>query len=360
MTILDRYVTKEFIRIFVLVLLLFIALFLIVEFFERIRMFLHHKASLYQIVSFLLHRIPMMISQVIPASVLLASLITFSSLSKNCEIVAMKANGISLYRTSLPVIITSALICVLAFLNSEFITPYSNQKAEHIKSVEVGKQEPMGSFKQNQFWYRGKDGIYNFKMFDPKTNILQGITINYIGEDFTLKMRIDAEKAEWRDRQWVFYNLLTTRFAEGDFPSLEYTSTRVIDLPETPLDFNIIQKNADTMGYAELRRYVKKIQSEGYDATRYIVDMHGKVAFGFVSIILVIIGISFSLMKTERSGGIMQSIGVGIVIGFSYWIVHAFALSVGRSGTIPPIISAWFANIVLGVASTVMFLRVKT
>lgn len=114
------------------------------------------------------------------------------------------------------------------------------------------------------------------------------------------------------------------------------------------------------MGYAELRKYVKKIQSEGYDATRYITDMHGKIAFALVSIILVIIGISFSLMKTERSGGIMQSIGIGIIIGFSYWIVHAFALSVGRSGTIPPIISAWFANIVLGVASTIMFLRVKT
>lgn len=360
MTILDRYVTKEFIRIFILVLLLFIALFLIVEFFERIRMFLHHKASLYQIVSFLLFRIPMMISQVIPASVLLASLITFSSLSKNSEIVAMKANGISLYRTSLPVIISSAFICIIAFLNSEFITPYSNQRAEYIKQVEIAKQETMGSFKQNQLWYRGKDGIYNFKMFDPKTNILQGITINYIGEDFTLKMRIDAEKAEWKEGKWVFYNVLSTRFTDGDFPSLEYISTKVIDLPETPSDFNVIQKKADTMGYVELRRYVKKIQSEGYDATRYIVDMHGKVAFGFVSIILVIIGISFSLIKTERSGGIMQSIGVGIVIGFSYWIVHAFALSVGRSGTIPPIISAWFANIVLGAASTVMFLRVKT
>jgi lipopolysaccharide export system permease protein len=154
--------------------------------------------------------------------------------------------------------------------------------------------------------------------------------------------------------------VLTTRFVEGDFPSLEHTSTKVVDLPETPLDFNIIQKKADTMGYVELRRYVRKIQSEGYDATRYIVDMHGKIAFGLVSIILVIIGISFSLMRTERSGGIMQSIGVGIIIGFSYWIVHAFALSVGRSGTVPPIISAWFANIVLGAASTVMFLRVKT
>jgi len=113
MTILDRYVTKEFIGIFFLVLLLFTSLFMIVEFFERIRMFLSHKASLYQIVSYLFFRIPMMVSLVIPASVLLASLIAFSSLSKNCEIVAMKANGISLYRTSLPVITTSVLICVL-------------------------------------------------------------------------------------------------------------------------------------------------------------------------------------------------------------------------------------------------------
>jgi len=360
MTILDRYVTREFIGMFFLVILLFTSLFLIVEFFERIRMFLKHDASLSQIVSYLFFRIPMMVSQVIPASVLLASLIAFSSLSKNCEIVAMKANGISLYRTSLPVIITSVLICILAFLNSEFIVPYSNQKTEHIKEVEIQRREPMGTFKQNQLWYRGKDGIYNFKMFDPHMNTLQGITINYLDKDFTLKMRIDAEKAEWKDGQWIFYNLLTTRFTEGEFPSLEHSATKVIDLPEKPSDFNIIQKKADTMGYAELRKYVKKIQSEGYDATRYIVDMHGKIAFALVSIILVIIGISFSLMKTERSGGIMQSIGVGIVIGFSYWIVHAFALSVGRSGTIHPILSAWFANVLLGIASTIMFLRVKT
>jgi lipopolysaccharide export system permease protein len=360
MTILDRYVMKEFVRLFVLILVLFLSLFLIVEFFERIRMFLSNDASPRQIVSYFFYMIPMMVSQTIPASVLLASLITFSSLSKNSEIVAMKANGISLYRTSLPLIFITTLICILAFFNSEFITPYGNQKAHFIKLVEVQKREHRGTFKQNQLWYRGKYGIYNLKMFDPTTNTIQGITINYLDRDFTLKMRIDAEKAEWRDGKWTFYNLLITRFAEAEFPSLEYISTKVVDLPETPSDFNSAQKEADDMGYAELRKYVKKIQSEGYDATRYVVDMHGKIAFTLVSIILVIIGISFSLMKTERSGGIMQSIGIGIFIGFSYWIVHAFALSLGRSGTIPPILSAWFANFMWGIASVIMFLRVKT
>lgn len=360
MTILDRYITREFVRLFMLVLALFISLFLIVDFFERIRMFLSNNATLRQTTSYFFFKIPMIISQIIPASVLLASLITFSTLSKNCEIVAMKANGVSLYRTSLPVIITSSFICIFSFLNSEFITPYTNQRADHIKLVEVQKREPMGSFKQNQLWYRGAKGIYNFKIFDPKTNTLHGITINYLDNDFILKSRLDAEKAEWKNGQWVFYNLLSTRFSAEEFPSLEHFSVKVIDLPEEPSDFNVVQKGADDMSFTELIQYIKKIRAEGYDTTRYSVDMHGKIAFTLVSILLVIIGISFSLMKTERSGGVMQSIGVGIIIGFSYWIVHAFALSLGRSGTIPPIISAWFANFVFGLASTIMFLRVRT
>jgi len=360
MTILDRYVAREFTRLFVFILAIFTSLFMIVEFFERIRMFLSNNASLYQIISYFFYMIPMMISQTIPATVLLASLLTFSSLSRNSEITAMKANGISLYRTSLPLLIASALICIFAFLNSELVTPYSNQRADYIVYVDVQKREPLGTFKQSQIWYKGTNGIYNFKMFDPNANIIQGITINYLDKNFKLTMRIDAEKAEWKNDQWVFYNLLITRFTGEEFPLLEWVSSKVIDLPEKPSDFNVVQKETEKMGFLELQKYVKKIQAEGYDATRYLVDMYGKIAFTFVSIILVVVGISFSLMKTERSGGIMQSIGVGIIIGFSYWIVHAFAMSLGRSGTIPPIISAWLANIFFGVASAVMFFRVRT
>jgi lipopolysaccharide export system permease protein len=359
MTILDRYVTREFIRLFVLVLTLLTSLFLIVEFFERIRMFLSNNASLTQILSYFLFMIPMMISQTLPATALLAALLTFSSLARNSELLAMKANGISLYRTSLPVFIVSLLICIFAFLNSELVTPYSNQKADNIVYVEVQKREPLGTFKQNQLWYRGQSGIYNFRLYDPKLNIIQGITINYMDKNFTLKARIDAERAEWKDNKWVFYNLLITRFG-AEFPLLEWASSKVIDIPETPADFNLVQKEAEKMGFIELRRYITKLQAEGYDATRYLVDMYGKVAFTLVIIILITIGISFSLIRTERSGGVMQSIGIGIIIGFSYWIVHAFSMSLGRSGSIPPILSAWFANILFGFASVIMFLRVRT
>ncbi|HUH67190.1 MAG TPA: LPS export ABC transporter permease LptG [Syntrophales bacterium] len=359
MTILDRYVTREFVRLFFLILALFTALFMIVEFVERIRMFLSNSATLMQMVSYFIYMLPMMVSQTIPVSVLLAALMTFSILSKNSEVLAMKANGISLYRMSLPVFIVSILISIFAFLNSELVTPYSNQKADNIVYIEVQKRQVMGSLKQNQLWYRAQNGIYNFRIFDHKTKVVQGITINYLDKNFTLTARLDAEKAEWKDGKWTFYNLMITRFG-GEFPALEWASSRVIDLPEKPDDFNLVQKEAEKMGFVELKNYIGKLESEGFDATRYLVDLHGKIAFTLVIIILVAIGISFSLMKTERSGGVMPSIGIGIVIGFSYWIVHAFSMSLGRSGSVPPVLSAWFANIILGTVSVIMFLRVKT
>jgi lipopolysaccharide export system permease protein len=355
MMILDRYILREFVRLFIFMVICFVGLYLIIDFFEKIKMFLSNSATPLQMASFFLFNIPMIISLTLPAAVLISALVTFGVLSKNSEIVAMKANGISLYRTSLPLIIMAGVICVIAFLFSEFITPFTNQKADHILKVEV----QLGSFKQNQIWYRGKNGIYNFRIFYPEKQLLQGVTINYLNQQFQMTMRIDAQSAEWKDGRWAFSNVMITRFQDGDFPIVERLPQALIDLPERPADFMIAQRDADKMGYLELSKYIKKLQSDGYDTTRYRADMHGKIAFPLVSIILVIIGVSFSL-RSERSGGVTQSIGAGIVIGFSYWLVFAFAMSLGRSGTLPPLLAAWMANILFGAASVFMFLRVRT
>ena len=65
-------------------------------------------------------------------------------------------------------------------------------------------------------------------------------------------------------------------------------------------------------------------------------------------------------LRSERSGGIAQGIGAGLIIGFSYWLVYAFGMSLGRSGTLPPFTAAWFANILFAVASLWLIRRVKT
>jgi lipopolysaccharide export system permease protein len=225
--------------------------------------------------------------------------------------------------------------------------------------VEVQGQKSLGFFKQNEIWYRGHNSIYNFKMFDVEKNTLRGITINYLNPDFSLNMRIDAKSAEWTDNQWVFHNLLVTTFDQNLAPSLQWSDKKAVPLPEKPDDFKIIQKDAEKMGYFELRRYAKKIRAEGYDVSRYMVDLQGKLAFPFVCVILVMIGMSFSL-RSERSGGLMQSVGIGIFIGVSYWIVHAFFMSLGRSGILPIYVAGWASNLLFGGMAAYLFYRLRT
>jgi len=360
MTILDRYILREFTKLFCLIVVSLICLYLIVDFFERIRMFLSNNATLYQIFSYFIFTIPTIMSQMIPVGILLASLLTFGMLSKNSEITAMKANGVSLYRIVLPVIVCSLVVSGFSFLLSEFITPYTNQRAKYIKLIEVQKREKLGSFKNNQIWYRGQNGIYNFSIFDPDTETLRGVRINYLDKNMQLTMRVDAKEAKWKDGAWIAHEALVTTFPKDGFPYLSFQKLMNIDLPEEPSDLMIAQRNTDEMGYWDLKKFINKIQSEGYDATRYLADMHGKTSFPLVCVILSILGFSFSLLRHERSGGVAQSIGAGIVIGFSYWIVFAFALSLGRSGTISPLLAAWTANILFGIAAIVFLARIKT
>jgi len=357
--LIDQYILKEFLRFFLITFVSFIVLFLIIDFFEKSRMFMSNHATVAQIASYILYSIPFVISMTMPVAVLLATLLTYSFLSKYSEITAMKANGISLYRISLPVLAVAAAVSVFLFCFTEMITPASVQKMEHIIKVEVQKQQTLGFFKQNEIWYRSQNAIYNFKMFDVEKNILHGVTINRLNPDFTMKTRIDAERAEWKNQSWVFYNLLVTTFQPNGPPSLEWSKEKVIALPEGPNDFKIIQKDAEKMGYFELRRYVKKIQAEGYDVSRYLVDLQGKIAFPLVCLIVVLIAMPFSV-RSERSGGIMQSLALGLFLGFSYWIVHAFSMSLGRSGTLPVFLAAWTANILFGGLGAVLFYRVRT
>lgn len=359
MKILDRYLTVEFSRNLLFIAVCFISLFLIIDFFGKTRMFLSSHATFRQMAAHFLFLIPAMLSQTLPAAVLLASLMACGSLSRHNEITAMKANGVSLYRLFLPILTIASSVCLLVFLLNEWVTPYTNERAEYIRLVEVEKQQSLGSFKQDQIWYRGQKGIYNFRLFDVQSGVLHGITLYYLDHDMNLIMRLDAERGEWKEGRWLFHNLLITRFPSGEFPAIVKTATQVVDIPEKPDDFKVIQKDVETMGYSELKRYIRKLQMEGYDATRYIVDLQGKIAFSLVSLILAVIGISFSL-RSERSGGIAQGIGAGLIIGFSYWLIYAFGMSLGRSGTLPPLLAAWLGNILFGGASVWLFLRIKT
>jgi lipopolysaccharide export system permease protein len=99
------------------------------------------------------------------------------------------------------------------------------------------------------------------------------------------------------------------------------------------------------MNVLELWDYIDTIESEGYDATSYRVDLQAKIAFPFVCIILCILGLGIGVNKKLKDS-LALVVALGIGVAFLYWTLYSFCLSLGYGGVLPPLVAAWTTNFV--------------
>jgi lipopolysaccharide export system permease protein len=356
---LHRYVVREYLKIFGLTLSSLILIYVVVLFLQKINLFIKHRAPLHLIFGYFLYRVPEATFQwTLPYAVLLATLLTLGMLSRHSEITAMKAGGISLYRITLPLLFIALIISFLSFLGNEYLVPFSNQRVRYLLSVEVRKEKPSSFFKNYKIWYRGDHHIFNIQLLDPQKKVLEGFTLYQLDDSFRCIKRIDARKARWVNGKWRLYDGAMRDFDERGsirmipFEEMEYS------LPENWESFQTIDRQSEEMSYTELRTYIHKIQSAGYDATRYVVDFYSKYSYPLLNLIMVLIGVPFAL-KTGRSGGVALSIGLSVMVGFAYGVTFYVFISFGRSGILSPLLSSWTPTLLFGLAGIFTLMSVR-
>ena len=357
--ILHRYVTREFLKVFGLSLSSLIFIYIVVLFFQKMDLFIKYKAPFYLIFEYIPYKLPEVTFQwTLPYAVLLATLLTLGNLSRHSEITALKAGGVSLYRITFPLLFIALLISLCSFLGNEYLVPYTNQRSHYLLEVKVRKEKPRGFFKDYKIWYRGDHRIFNIRLLDPQKQILKGLTIYEFDNDFRCTQRIEAREARWVQGKWRFYDGAIRDFAES-------SSVRVVPFKELEFflqenwgSFEKIERASREMSYTELRTYIQKIQSAGYDATRYLVDLYSKHSYPLLNLIMVLIGIPFAL-KTGRSGGVALSIGISVMIGFAYGVTFYTFLSFGRSGILAPLLASWIPTFLYGLAGVFALMNVR-
>ncbi len=115
-----------------------------------------------------------------------------------------------------------------------------------------------------------------------------------------------------------------------------------LKIAEKPEDFIMEEKEPDEMGYRQLKRFADKLDQEGYDATRYFVELHIKIAFPFICLIMALVGIPVAIWKRDMGASLAASIGIALC--FLYLLVMGLSRTLGFAGVFPPVLSAWLAN----------------
>ncbi|MFH1076167.1 MAG: LPS export ABC transporter permease LptG [Pseudomonadota bacterium] len=347
MTIISRYLTREYLRVFAIISALFVMLYMLVDFFEKIDDLVEAKA-IGCAIPYFAAKIPFVAIQITPVAVLMATIICLGILGRNNEITAMKGGGISLLRIAKPLLAISFVISILSLLCNESVVGILTAKSNIIWEANVDKRPRTLVYKYEQLWYKGKNSIYNITSYDSKKQTLEGLTINQFDDKFRLIRRIQAHSAYWKDNKWVF---LRGAIKELDIKSgsykVSYFDERPFLLPENPKEFEKAEQRSDELGFRELWKYSKKISDEGYNPTPYLVDMHVKLSFPFISFILSLIGIPIALRKA-KGAGLLTGIGIGLFVVLAYLLVFVMAKTLGYTETIPPVLAAWFANCLFG------------
>src|SRR5260221_36528 len=217
--LIDLYLLRRFLAYFAALMLAFVFLFYVFTFFELLDDIARHHVPFLLVVNYFRYLTPYLLYQLAPLGALVSVLVTLGVMSKNNEIVACKASGISLYRLALPLLLAGLTLAASMIIMDDLYLPYTNQRQDALRNQIKGK--PAQTYTRPQRWIFGEKGkIYNYDLFEPGQNLFAGLTaIRLDPGTFHVKRRVFATRARWSESQnvWVLESGWVRDFRDGSY-----------------------------------------------------------------------------------------------------------------------------------------------
>ena len=294
-----------------------------------------------------------------PMAMLLSSLLVFGKLSKDSELTALKAGGLSFLRLCYPVMAFATASSIIAFMAGEFVIPYAVKHSQIIKRTEILKLLPiMGQ--ENMYLKDSPDRTIYVERADNVNNILTNIMISeYDHATNLLKKTIRAKVARYVDDGWLFADGVVYDYDRNfNGQKVETFNSRRIYINQKPGDFKRDEQTHQEMSMRELSKKIRYAHEHGLsDVVGLWVEFYLKTSIPFSCFIFGIIGAALGTANV-RAGGFI-SFGISIVIIFVYYVCFSIARSFGKNGMLSPFIAAWIQNVIFLIAGVILMMRVR-
>lgn len=405
--ILDRYILREFLIKYSILMLVFIILFILSDVFNDVQEFLEANSGARPILLYLLCRLPGNIRFILPISMLLGCMWTMAEFGKNLEVTAMRASGVSLFRCGGPILFVGLIVTFVNIYFNESLIPYTQNRAEQIYDQAADRRKSVrhllafrsddnkrhwlfktfteGSVQKDvtikTFWHKdmikslvGTPGSAKFndnvrKIFNARANVIFSLPPSRM-ESFILKdlegrkMDIYAKEVRFDKKKhlWVFKNghfVSYDRTDELRFEASRGTSVMHNDMPFDELVFdrnmmpesqqdilNTIKEKDDLPTILILDLLRRSPNMPDRVKAIYMTVFFYRLAFPWACFLSVFLGIPLAT-KNERTGGLF-SIIVAVALIVLYIVTAQIFLTLGKGGFINPVIA--------GLAPTVSFI----
>lgn len=359
MRVIHRYILREFISVALPTLGALIALYLLIDFLDRLDILLENHATFSASMRYFLFKIPLIITQILPPTMLVSALLSVGMMARHHEIVALRAAGVSLLQTSSPLIFCALGISLAALLWNETAVPYFTHEFQIVNRVEIRKRGERSVLSDRGVWYRGGAGFYSIEYFDAHAETLYGLTIFRMDPDFRITGITEIPEARWHDGKWAIADgaWQITAPESGEAVRTPVTGSN-FSIPETVADFKEVHLEAEELSYTELSKRIARLSARGIDTSHYAVELNLKLAVPFAVLALIWAGAPIA-GRARRNPSIAAVFAGGLMLGFGYWVLLGFTRSLGETGILSPLLAAWTPNLIAALAGTAILLAAE-
>ena len=359
--LIDLYLLRRFFYYFALLMAVFIFLFETFTFFELLDDIARHRVPFLTVVDYFRYLTPYLLYNLAPLGALVAVLVTLGVMSKNNEVVALKASGISLYRLAVPLLFAGLSLSATMLVLDDTYLPYANQRQDSLRNQIKGR--PPQTYTHPQRWIFGENSkIYNYDLFDPAQKLFGGLSVVELEpETFQVRRRIFAARARWSESQklWVLESGWVRDFSDGTIARYErFSATALPELKEPPSYFNREIRQAFQLSWRELRRYINDLHRAGFDVSNLTVQWHVKIAFPLIAPISMLLAIPFAFLVGTR--GAVGGVAIGLTIGIAYWTLARLLDAMGGVGQLPPFLAGWSPDLIFFFLGLYFYLKMPT
>lgn len=360
--ILDVYVMRGWLVYFALLLVTFVGIYIVFDFFQLLGDIVRNHAGPALVLDYYRYLCPYVVYLMLPLTVLVATLVNFSLLTKTNQITAIKAVGVSLYRLSLPVLAAAGLLSAGMFVLGDQYLPETNQRQSAYRNEIKGR--PAQTYRTPEIqWIFGKSSsIFNYRFFDPNHDVFANLSVfEFDPANFHLTRRIYAARAFWEPHMpgWVLEDGWVRDLDGGRVTAYRtFPVATFAELAEQPEYFKKEVKTSEQMSAVELRSYIRELRESGFDVVPLSVQLDRKFSYPLIALVVGLIGVPFSFTAGRKGAltGIAVSIGIAIV----YWSVSSLFEAMGNLGQLPPGVAAWSPDVLFGIGGIYLLLRVRT
>ena len=360
--LLDIYLLRSFLYYFFLLTVGFILLFEVFTFFELLDDIAQHRTRLLDVINYFIYLASYLFYQLAPLAALVAVLVTLGVMTKNNELVAFKAGGISLYRISLPLLLAGLMLTGALVVLDDTYLPYANQRQDALRNQIKGRPAQTYYQPRRQWIFGEHSKVYNYEFFDPDRQLFGNLNVFELdSETFEIKRRIYAARAHWDNQQsvWILESGWLRDFNQGHVSHYEsFLGYALKELNEPPSYFNREVRQSYQMTWWELKQYIGDLRQAGFDVARLSVQLQRKLSFPLIAPIIILLAIPFSILVGTRGaiGGLATGVGIAIV----YWAASALTEAMGSVGQLPPLLAGWAPDTIFGFLGLYFFLKMPT